>query len=62
MQKCGAPRAKFEVPSIGSTTQIGAPVLPTRPSPSSPMKPSSGKAVCNRVAMKRSTSPSTSVR
>ena len=42
-QKCGAPRAKFEVPSIGSTTQIGAPVWPTRPSPSSPMKPSLGK-------------------
>ena len=42
-QKCGAPRAKFEVPSIGSTTHAAPPSPAGRAWLSSPMNPSAGK-------------------
>ena len=48
-QKCGTPRAKLAVPSMGSTTQVGAPSCGARPAPSSPMKPSPGNSACSRA-------------
>ena len=42
-QKCGAPRAKFAVPSIGSTTHTAPPSPAGRALLSSPMNPSWGK-------------------
>ena len=41
-QKCGTPRAKFAVPSIGSTTHDAPPSPAGRPLLSSPINPSEG--------------------
>ena len=61
-QKCGTPRAKFAVPSIGSTTQAAPPSPAGRALLSSPMNPSLGNISRRRSAMNASVSPSTSVR
>ena len=61
-QKCGTPREKLAVPSIGSTTHPRALACGVRAAPSSPTKPSPGNSLASRVAINRSVSPSTSVR
>lgn len=57
--KCGMPRAKFAVPSMGSTTQTSR---SKEPPPSSPKKESSGKSSPKRLRTISSTSESVAVR
>ena len=52
-QKCGTPRAKFAVPSIGSTTHTAPPAPAGRAWLSSPMNPSRGKDPCKALGDER---------
>jgi hypothetical protein len=58
MRQLRSPRAKFEVPSIGSMIQT---VSLAAPPPSSPMTVSVGKSTASRCRRKSSTAPSATV-